>query len=66
MTIKRTDWHKKIIRNAQARIRYYMNRYGNLDRMHAKQAKFEKQWDDDSWQDELDEQELKNTKTKKQ
>jgi len=50
---KKPEWIKKAIRNQNARKRYFMKRYGNLDRMEVIEAKFQHMMDEWSFNDEL-------------
>ena len=40
------DWIKKVIRNEKARKRYFMKKYGSLDRMYEIDGKFEAKMDE--------------------
>lgn len=48
------EWIKKIQRNAKARKRYHLKRYGNLKRMKAIDEKFLDKLDEMSFNDELE------------
>jgi len=45
---------KKIHRNAKARERYFIKRYGNLDRMYAIDERFQNLMDEMSFNDEIE------------
>lgn len=57
---KRLDFHKRIVRNAKRRENYHMKKYGNLNKLHEKEAEFQRKWDNDSWRDELIERGILN------
>jgi len=50
---KLPKWINKILRNDAARRRYYMKRYGNLDKMIAKDEAFIAKMDEDSFYEEF-------------
>lgn len=54
---KTPDWMKKVVRNEKARKRYFMNRYGSLDRMHALDEKLQEWWDEESFKEAMNETE---------
>ena len=52
---KKPEWILKAIRNAKARERYFMKRYGSLDRMNKIEERHQKYNDEISMAMELDE-----------
>lgn len=52
---KKPEWTIKLIRNAKARERYFIKRYGSLDRMHDIEYKRLQWCNEDSMRIELDE-----------
>lgn len=52
-TANKPEWIKKLQRNAKARERYFIKRYGNLKRMEAIDKKFEAWLDEDAFDDEM-------------
>lgn len=51
--VKLPKWITDAKRNAKARERYFIKRYGNLDRMNEIERKKQEWHDNDSWENEL-------------
>ena len=51
--MKKPEWVLKLRRNAKARERYFMKRYGNLKRMYAIDEKLQELMDKISFEDEM-------------
>lgn len=51
--INKPEWIKKAQRNAAARKRYYLKRYGNLEKMEQKERMFQSRMDDMSMETEM-------------
>ncbi len=50
--ISNPKWIKKLIRNSKQRERYFIKRYGTLERMYNIDTKLQAKLDDDSFNDE--------------
>jgi hypothetical protein len=53
MNTKKPDWFRRLIKNAKQRERYFIKRYGNLNRMYIIDEKFQSWLDDDNFEDEM-------------